>query len=865
VNLAGWLLAGTWIAALAYMGGDGPLTSTLVMAATMVALLVAALAGPRALRPPPLAWWWLLAAAVVLPPLLQALPLGVGHPWAAADHAALGTAPVAWALDPDAAARAAAWGVLWTATAWLAALTWRGQRAWRLAAVIAAVAALHALIALPLSVLLPDWPDDKGSGRVRGTFSYVNQAAALWGACLPLALALCRADAQRRRWWLAAAVALATALILSASRGGILTGTLIAAPFAWNALPHRRRWLWAGAALLLLGGWLTALNLAPVQQRFEQLGAQNVDLSGRLHIWSAAAPQALGVGPWGAGPGTEMIAFLRGGTDEFASMDMTQLLHLHNDPLAWQVFYGWVGSAALLLAILWALVWGVRAWRRLPATADPRSRPVALAACAGAGMLALHSCGDFIWFNNVLCLLGALLLAVAAGAADDDPGRHPRAGWRWRLAAAGFAVAVAVALLAMWPREAEAYLARDARLDAYHRQQSGLPITNAESVQRLLRGPVTTVTAARTKIELADIADDDDAVRAGLAVTAQRSPAQPMAWASRALQANAARDAAALATALDRLRVWAPTWHATRFVQLQVLLGPMAAQLDPARRAETLRAAFATQQALPPAVLAMAETEFGAKGLAAMLVQAEGGLLPLAEAWLAMNGSLDDWLAVRRRQPRQRPPAGWLVSDALGDPATTVPNAPAKRLEAARALGRQRLPLPAPLRALLDADGPPGSLEAARWPAPGSPVTTDWLRGLAATAPAYRSLLHVPAGRQAYEEAQLAAALLEGRTEGLRRDAWPPLTRLALAAARSDDEHARLGGIAAVQLAQGWEPLPDHQGFACWWDGGAGALPCSIPTWVGLAIDGRWVGWRRGSFQVEVEATGVHRVQVLQP
>ncbi len=859
MNLAGWLLAGIWIAALAYAGGDGPLARPLITGAVAVALAVAALAGPRALRPPSLAWWWLLAAAVALPPLLQALPLGVGHPWAAADHAALGTSPVAWALEPDMTVRAAGWAVLWTATAWLAVLTWRGQRAWRLAAVITAVAAVHALLALPLSVLLPDWPSP--GGRVRGTFFYVNHAAGLWGACLPLALALSRADAQRRRWWLAAAAALATALILSASRGGILTATLVAAPFAWSALPHRRRWLWAGTALLALAGWLAALNLAPVQQRFEQLGTQGLDLSGRMRIWSAAAPQALDAGPWGAGAGAEPLAYLRGGSDAFNDVNVTRL---HNDPLEWLVAYGWAGCAALLLAIAVALAWGVRTWRRLPANADPRSRRIAIAALAGVAMLALHSCGEFTWHNHVLALLGALLLAVAAGAADDDPGRPARAGWRWRLAAAGLAVALGLVLTAEWPRALESRLAHTARLDAAARQRLGLPIANADTVQRLLRSPVATTVAATAKAELATIAGDGEAARAGLATAAQRSPAQPMAWAMRAQAATATGDAAALGTALARLRVWAPAWRTTRFTELHVLLGPLAYQLDPARRAETLRAAFAARQALPPIVLAMAEAEFGAGSLAALLVQAEGGLLPQAEDWLAMNGTLDDWLAVRRRLPRQRPPAGWLLSEALGDPPTSVPGSPAARLEAARALGLQRLPAPPPLLALLGADGPPGSLEAARWPAPGSAVTTDWLRTLAATAPAYRGLLHVPAGRQAYEEAQLAAALLDGHSEGVRRDTWPPLTALALAAARSDEERARLGGIAAVQLARGWEPLPEAQGNTCWWDGQNGTLPCRSPRWTGLAIDGAWIGWRRGAFEVTVDP-GLHRVQLLMP
>ncbi len=80
---------------------------------------------------------------------------------------------------------------------------------------------------------------------------------------------------------------------------------------------------------------------------------------------------------------------------------------------------------------------------------------------------------------------------------------------------------------------------------------------------------------------------------------------------------------------------------------------------------------------------------------------------------------------------------------------------------------------------------------------------------------------------------------------------------------RSEDGRARLLGIREVQRNQGWEPLPDSQGSACWWDSQAGdALPCSSPRWVGLAIDGGWVGWRRGDFTVTTDVPGLHCIQL---
>jgi hypothetical protein len=52
--------------------------------------------------------------------------------------------------------------------------------------------------------------------------------------------------------WLTASAVLAAALLLSASRGGILVAALCCLPLAWSQLPRRGRWWWAGLGAVVI-------------------------------------------------------------------------------------------------------------------------------------------------------------------------------------------------------------------------------------------------------------------------------------------------------------------------------------------------------------------------------------------------------------------------------------------------------------------------------------------------------------------------------------------------------------------------------------------------------------------------------------
>ena len=876
VAAAAALLA-AWFGAVLWYGGEGDQVRSLVLILTAAGLAVLGLSLGKRLRLPPLGWWWPLALVIILLPLWQLLPLQIAHPWTATDRALLASEPTVWALDPDSTWRTLAWAIGIAGAALLATLTWRGERCLMLAYWLVGLTAIHAALALPLASLLPEWPTHEFAGRVRGTFVYPNHAADLWGACLPLALALARSERRRRILWFAATVTIATALILSASRGGILCAALVSAPFAWHALPHRRRWWWAGGAAALLATWLVALNLDTVTTRFASLtGEQGASLSGRLNIWETAWPHIRDTWLLGAGPGSEPLVFLRGGSEVFGDLEVDRL---HSDSLEWLTCYGVVGLGALIAALAWALLHWALAYRRSARQeheAGKRERLVAGGALGGLVLLLLHCQGEFTWHSPAIACTGVLLAVIACGCLHASLPRDERSSRRTLpVRGALFAAALLVGWAAWieWPLADDDARAWHGRTVAGERQADDLPVDHADAVQQLLREPAGSVVAATAQAEVAWVAAPDggnrELMERDLRFLGSRSPAQPMAWALRGRLALLAGDRAALATALDRLRVWAPAWGPTRSLELAVLLSPDAAVIDDERKRVALRGALNSRglQGMPRELIDLAGELLGEAECDMLLEDAQPTVAAAGLPWLAEHGSRDSWLAVATRlAPEKFSPVAWLAAQALGLPdQTRYPSDASDRHALLRYLGTVRLPAPPALLAAVQADGPPGAFEPALWLAPGADPTPEWLTARAAAGAGLRVWLHQEAARASWEDCREAGELLAGHSNSLNNSDWPPLIALAVQLVQDPAEHNRLLGVAASARLSGWEYLPDDAGISRWWDAGRGWPTVRVDTWAGVAVDGVWLGWQRGtiSFAQARWTSGVHRIQLL--
>ncbi len=210
------------------------------------------------------------------------------------------------------------------------------------------------------------------------------------------------------------------ALVLSLSRGAIVTLLLLAPVAGWLALrkdPSRRvgdkrrrhmsplRWFGLATlvALMLLvarhGAWRELLTLGSV---FDS----TADTQAKLRI-VAESRALLAQSPWlGTGRGT----FL----DLFGPIDTapTHVLHTHLESAPAAIVVEWgLPAGGLLLAA--GVVWLVGAWRRDPKRADATARRLAI---LGVVAVALHNTVDFSWeFLGVT----APCVAVAAGLSSN--------------------------------------------------------------------------------------------------------------------------------------------------------------------------------------------------------------------------------------------------------------------------------------------------------------------------------------------------------------------------------------------------------------------------------------------------------------
>ncbi len=247
-----------------------------------------------------------------------------------------------------------------------------------------------------------------GALRLRSIYGSPNNVALYLGRLLPFLVAMLLWGEGRRRWFYGAAlVPVATAFLLTLSRGGILLGLPAAlVVMGWLA---GGRWRKATAAVLVL----FALALVPLFRtpRFASL----LDLRHgttflRLSLWRSAWAMFRDH-PWlGVGPDNFLYAYrtryvLPSAWEEF------NLSHPHNFLLDWLTRLGLPGTALFfwMEGRFWRQV--VAATRRLRGW----QRALALGAAGAMAEALAHGLVDAAFFYVDLAYVFFLLLALAEG------------------------------------------------------------------------------------------------------------------------------------------------------------------------------------------------------------------------------------------------------------------------------------------------------------------------------------------------------------------------------------------------------------------------------------------------------------------
>ncbi len=889
----GWLGLALIAALLAY-GGAGDLVQPLLTVAIAITAVLVAASLRQQFHCPPLAWIALLFLPPLALALLQVLPLGWHHPWISEDARLLGVTPSAWSIDPAASTAVLVWFATLAGLALTVCLLARGDRVRALVEVLIAVAASCALLGLLLALTAAPWPSDSGSTRARGPFIYPNHAAAFWAACLPLATLTAHRRGGLLRW--GAVALLALAILLSGSRGGILVAALVMLPLSVGLLPRVRRWWWAAGGAVAVACWLWLIGLSDVTDKFNRLrGAEGVTLNGRVIIWEAALPVAMDAGVLGSGGGTTLSAYRRSGDTHFTDVLVD---HLHNDPLEWWLEFGWLGlliGAGALGATLIRLRPQADAWH------DPGRRMLIVGASAGLLSLGLHACGDFVWHAPAVAVTGVLLLCVLALAGRIEQ-RATTGRTRALLLCGSSAVVLLVGVWCSWDWHVSELRARDVERLALARVAAGLPLSGAEAVTRALKGTPGSVRLAIDRAWLAHVAGDLDGARAALVHAAHLAPGDASAWAQRALLSARTTNGATTSAEIMRALHWAPAWPdiqqvALQLVAAQVAVGQRHTVLSEIQTATIISAVLSNDRAQPPWFFPLARDVLGEQLLLTQLRQAGPTLARSAEPWLAAQGPLEEWLALRQRgaaaataattttTQRQSAIMG-LVNDRLIGATAWQPMVPLEQ-EERRALAEQlttlALPVPVLLADVLQRDGPPWS----RWARP-----IDLLDELtrAELSQLLRSELHRGWARLWADRLALTGRALGGDSAMITRDCPPPvLARLAGIMPYHDPATAvdeTISSRARLLLERWrdweWQELPGAGRWAWYFcddsgddsgddssDGssdGSGHAVITTKRWTGLVVDGEWRGWIRGQQDLApLLGHGLKRVVLLEP
>jgi O-antigen ligase len=446
-----WLLAAATLpSALAFNVSPSP---TFLNQALAFALWGAAAAAQPTRRPlaagspyPDRLILWLLSAALALAAwaawALDALPLSLAASAWATLLAAGVLAATAWAAERR------------TADALFAAFAW----AWLIAGTLnVAIAAIQVF-----APALTDgtWIATSGIvGRAVGNLRQPNHLSSLllWSCIATVALL----DLRRLsvRWAAAAMAAFVFAVVLTASRTGLVSVLLLAVwGFADRRLSRQARGLLLAAPLIYALAWFGMAQWAALSAHTfggtARLAESDIS-SSRFGIW-ANTLSLIRMHPWaGVGLGNFNFAWT---LTPFPGRPTAFFDHTHNLPLQLAVELGLPLAALVMGLLLGALgLAGVRAWRAPGDDGTARRCAVLMVL-----MIGLHSLLEYpLWYAYFLLptawALGFALRPLAAApevaagvtaGVTPDSGPDENASWPW-LRIGGFVV-VAGSLFAVW-------------------------------------------------------------------------------------------------------------------------------------------------------------------------------------------------------------------------------------------------------------------------------------------------------------------------------------------------------------------------------------------------------------------------------
>ncbi|MCO5171476.1 MAG: O-antigen ligase family protein [Planctomycetes bacterium] len=295
-------------------------------------------------------------------------------------------------------------------------------------------------------------------GRTSGTYVNPNHYAAFLGMAICAALglatststsdrpvprdlklrviaALTHPAAPRRALFAFLGVAMGVALAGSLSRGGVLACLLGLGALGITSTRHRGgaggRAGWVLGAVLVAGGWVAAIGVQTLLERFGHLKDGDLSAASRLAFAYDTIMIAFAHPLTGVGAGAFEAVYPRFASVELGGLTLT---HAHSDYAELLAELGFVG-VLLLLGSVALTAW--RAWPPADEHAQPERGAIALTALAALVPLAAHSLVDFNLRIPANALWAATLLGVAWGVSQPLRVRRMRlpGGWWLRLAA----------------------------------------------------------------------------------------------------------------------------------------------------------------------------------------------------------------------------------------------------------------------------------------------------------------------------------------------------------------------------------------------------------------------------------------------